>query len=566
MLRILIFLSLFNILHATTTVRVYTESDYKPYSYVDKGELKGIHVEIVKSIFNKIQDYDVVLVPTKWEDGLKKIKNAEIFMLSNLYYRPNERPYILNYSNAYTTDTITLFCNTKLPFENESEIDWYKDFKGLTIAQATDFSINLPQGLNQAIKEKKINYTQASHDENIDNLIAKKIDCYVNDDISTIASLKYIKHQRQDNNQSTQEIDDIIYVTKISEEGIHFGFSKKYFAKRKDLINQINLAIKVMHNSGEMKQITDQYLEKFFLQDTQNDTIEATIYAMGSFVSDKMDSYGVLAEIVTTAFADRNITVKYQFKERSQAFLYNKWGRSCMSFPWTKNNDTWLYSEISDPIMVSEVNFFYEKNQLVNGIKYDDLYDLKDYRVGGLKGAFYEKFFDGMSFDYRSYDNAYHLLKALTLKKIDTLPMDKHLFLDAVKEYMPHKLEEFAHHEKPMVKKANYILFSKKCANRHYYLQAFNQGFQNIQQDGRFDKILERYTTSQEEKEEFEKIFRNMEKVEAAEESSVFDVNTTDANATDLNTSHLNFIDSNHTLEGNYTVEQNSTTKGEKKE
>lgn len=431
----------------------------------------------------------------------------------------------------------------------------------MKIAKAKGFSIVLPKTLQEMVEAKEVDFIEAPHDENIDNLIAKKINCYVNDEVSTTASLQHKMHIYKESNKSIEDIEEIKSVTIFSKESVHIGFSKKYFSKRKDLIKQINLAIKVMENSGEIKAITQKYLAEFFLKSMDTISIDAVIYPMGSFISDKMDGYGVLAEIVTTAFADQNITINYQFRERNQAYLYNKWGRSCMSFPWTKREDTWLYNEISDPIMASDINFFYEKNNLTNGIEYYDLYDLKDYRLGGIKGKFYEKFFSGMSFNYSSFDNTKELLQALALKKIDVVPMNKHLFMDAVKEYMPHKIDEFAYHEKPMVKKANYILFSKKCKSAIFYLESFNRGFKNIQLDGRFDKILDKYTTSQEEKEEFEKIFRNMEKIEAAEEQSVFDVNATDLNATDLNATDLNktdldFSDTNLTNE-----ESNQTTK-----
>ncbi|MBN2826325.1 MAG: transporter substrate-binding domain-containing protein [Campylobacterales bacterium] len=555
-LRILLLLLLFNFVYGATSVTIYTHNDYRPYSYVENGKVKGIHVEILQAIFKKMRDYSLEIVPIAWEEGLEKMQSEEILILTNLYHRPKEHPYILDYSAPYIYDAPSIYCNRAIALDKPNNIDWQVVFKGLKIAKQKDMSLPSSDSFNAALQTKTIELIENSHEKNMLDLINKKIDCYINDSIALQSSLILAKHQYKEDNKTLQNINDITKITQLSRESIHLGFSKKYFAKRKDLISKINLAILVMQNSNEIDKIVKHYLEEFVSQ-LEVKTIRASIYPLGSFISNDMDTYGLLAEIVTTAFADRNITVEYYFRDRNQAYLYNKWGRDCMSFPWTKESDTWLYSDLSEPIMVSDINFFYEKNHLPNGILYNDLYDLKDYRICGLKGAFYERFFSGMSFNYRSFDNEKALLTALTLKQIDVVPMNKHLFFDALKRYMPHKLEEFAYHETPMVKKANYILFSKKCKDALLYKQEFNQGFANIQQDGRFDKILEKYTTTDKEKEEFEKIFRNMKKVEKAEESSVFDSNTTDINASDLN-----ITDSNLTIEKPHesgTIDSNTT-------
>ncbi|MBN2825309.1 MAG: transporter substrate-binding domain-containing protein [Campylobacterales bacterium] len=542
---LLLFL-LLNFSYGATEITLYTDSNYKPYSYLEDGKAKGIHVEIIKAIFGKMRNYTVEIVPISWEEGVEKMKSAEILILANLYKRPKKRPFVTDYSDAYMHESPSIYCNQTLILVDSQNIRWATEFKGMKIGKQKGASLNLPDSFREAIQSKAITLVEDIHPNNIDNLINNTIDCYINDSLAIESALSLAKDQNKKNKTELKNIQAIHKIAQLSQESIHFGFSKKYFPKRQDLIKQINLAIKVMQNTGEMDEIIAQYLKEFATPRDEK-TIRAAIYPLGSFVSNDRDGYGILAQIIATAFADRNITIEYQFRERNQAFLYTKWGRDCMSFPWTKEADTWLYSELSEPIMVSDINFFYEKNHLPKGITYNDLYDLKDYNLGGLKGAFYEKFFSGMSFNYRSFDDEKALLTALTLKQIDVVPMNKHLFMDAVRRYMPHKIDEFAHHEKPMVKKANYILFSKKCKEAQFYLQEFNQGFANIEQDGRFDEILEKFASNEEEKKEFEKIFRNMKKVEKAEESSVFDANTTDTNLSDLNITDLNLSDANLT-------------------
>jgi polar amino acid transport system substrate-binding protein len=327
----------------------------------------------------------------------------------------------------------------------------------------------------------------------------------------------------------------------ISTKPITIGFTKKYFPQKKDLLKNINLAIRVMNDYNDTNEIVKKYKkESLSIEDKK---ISAVIYPWGFLVSKKIDGYGILPEIVSSAFKERNITVEYKFRNWNYAYLLNKWGTDCLSFPWTKESDTNIYSHISEPLILSEISFFYLKNSFLNGIKYNDLYDMKNYRLGGLKGAFYEKFFGTMSFDYTSFKTVEDMLTALVLKKIDIIPINEYLFRDAVFKYMPHKINDFAMSKKPMVKKANYVLFSKKCEDSSFFRDEFNKGFDSIKAKGILDKILEKHSMTKDDKIEFESFFANMDKVEEADKVSIFDTNKSDINDTyllDKNISNLN--------------------------
>ncbi|MEA2028153.1 MAG: transporter substrate-binding domain-containing protein [Campylobacterota bacterium] len=543
-------------------IAIYTANDYRPYSYVEHGIIKGIHVDILKSIFSKMRDYRLVLKAINWGDGLKKIEKSEILILSDAFYRPKKRPYIIDYSDAFAFQLPAIYCNKKIDIADVNNINWNQEFRGTKIVKQKGGSVTSSKYFYEAIEQGVIEIIEHDrNNQNLQDLINKKVDCYINEDLSIQGEVMQKRREYRDQNRSTQELDVIRKVAILSKEGIHLAFSKKYFAKRRDLLRQINLAIKVMNNSDEIQDIVENYMIDFLTKDLRHKSIDASIFPLGSFISDTMDNYGLLAEIITSAFADRNITVNYHFSSKNEAYLYNKWGKSCMSFPWNKELDSWLYYELSDPIMTADISFFYDRNNLSDGIDYNDLYDLKKYTIGGIKGAFYEDFFSGMSFDYSSFDNSKSALIALTLKQIDILPMNRHLFFDAVKLYMPYKENEFAYDAKPMTKKANYILFSKKCKNISFFRTEFNKGFTNIQKNGIFDKILDKYTTTKDEKDEFDKIFRNLKQIEQEEALSVFDSNET--KHVDLNESNIDITDSNITIdEANITKIINE---GEKK-
>jgi len=264
--RTLLLLLLVNAAFGATAITVYTDSDYKPYSYIEGGKVQGIHIDILKSIFRKIPDYSLKIKPIAWEEGLQKMESGEILMLLNPYYRPKERPYILNYSAPYMYDSLSLYCNKAIPLPDPKHINWAKELKGLKIAKQKAWSLNLPKALNQALQNKTVELIEDTNEANMHKLITKEIDCYINDSIAMQRSIILAKYQHKTNKYRLKKIKDIVKITELSRESTHIGFSKKSFAKRDDLIKQINRAIKVMRDSGEIDLIIQHHLEVFIAQ------------------------------------------------------------------------------------------------------------------------------------------------------------------------------------------------------------------------------------------------------------------------------------------------------------
>jgi polar amino acid transport system substrate-binding protein len=208
-------------------------------------------------------DYSLEIKPIAWQEGLKKMKSKEILILLNPYYRPKERPYIVDYSLPYMHDSLSLYCNKPLLIDNPKSINWTHAFKGFKFAKQKGWSLNLPKALQQALQNNTIELIEDADKSNIHKLIHKQIDCYINDSIAMQRSIILAKHQNKTNKQILQKIKDIIKVVELSRESVHIGFSKKHFDKREDLIKQINHAIKLMKNSGEIDLIIKHNLEMF---------------------------------------------------------------------------------------------------------------------------------------------------------------------------------------------------------------------------------------------------------------------------------------------------------------
>lgn len=472
---------------------LYSECNNKPYSYCEKGEVKGINIEIYKAIFSKITDYHLAIRSIEWNEGLEKMKNKEIKMLGSLVYSPKERPFITEYTEAFMENNQALFCNKKTIKLNQ---DWPKDFYNFKIATIKGFLKN--EALKEAVSQGSIEEVEFNSTNAFTALINNEVDCYIADELATKGKIAQLLQLEKDNNASLLKLKSIKKVLNLEKSGRHIGFSAAPFVLKTDLIKKINIAIKIMKNSQEIEKIINEEL-KSYLNPQKIKVINASVYNWGEYVSDRIPSYGVIAEIVEKAFANQNIQINYNFVHSNYAYLLTKWGESCVTLPWVETEEKQAYVYFSKSIKPSSTYLFYKKNIFKEGIKYNEFSDLKEYRIGGVKGYFYEKDFEDNNFNYTSYKNLKDAIKALLFNKIDLIPSTKDIFVSDITKYFPNEKEDLSFHKKSFMNVSTHVLFSKRCENSKTLRDTLNRGLENIKKDGTFKSVLDKYSINLED-------------------------------------------------------------------
>jgi len=467
-------------------VIIYGDCNFKPYSYCEGDKIQGISIDIFKSIFRKMDDYSVEVKGIDFKDGLKKMENNEILMLGTTPYKPKKRPYITNYSKPYIYHEEVIYCNKNVDGNITS---WPQDFSGLKIAVMKGFDIN--KNLQDAIDKGDLEIIEGNAKEDLDSLIYQKVDCYINHDISIRGELLKLKETFKKNDTNIS-LDDIKKVLSISHSSYHIGFSNANFPAKDDLIEKINLAIKIMENSKEMEDIKRKHLDLYLHPETKVG-IDIALFNFGNkIVSKKLDGYGVLGEIVSKSFESENISVNYQFHNNNNNYLLTKWGRTCMSLPWLNIGDRERYFYFSDTLKPTAMYFFYNtKFNKKGSIKND----FKSYSIGGIEGYPYEsEIFNTMTtVQYTSFKTWRDLIEALLSNKIDVVFAKKNKFYTNLEGFLPSKKRLILANKKPMIQQINYAIFSKKCKNSKELRDKFNKGLKRIKKRGIFDKILKKY-------------------------------------------------------------------------
>lgn len=241
---------------AVTEVTVYADDGYPPYSYADGDKAMGIYNDILRKVFSRMDGYSVTIDPVPWKRGLMYVANGDGFAISPPYFRPKERPFISFYSVPILDEEIVAFCLEKTLKSPRKK--WPEDYYGLNIGRNAGFLAG-GQELADAANKGRIRLEETGNTRsNILKLLEGHIDVYVNDRIAILSEFKKIQRE-------TDRYKNIRIVegTVISREQGYLGFTamdKGRFYFKDDFIKKFNAAIEEMKKNGEIKAISEKYI------------------------------------------------------------------------------------------------------------------------------------------------------------------------------------------------------------------------------------------------------------------------------------------------------------------
>lgn len=238
-------------------VTIVADDSYPPYSYIESGELKGIYVDILKAAAQRLaKDYQIELVAMPWKRGLLSLEKSEHFAIIPPYKHKTKRPYIWPYSQALLSETVVVFCHKDIALLDA--ITSQSNKHTLQIGVNAGFLILNDELKDARAKGKLRIWENKDTSANIMKLIYKRIDCYVNDRMSTLWQLTQL--QKHNIDLSFQDIQEK-YV--VMEQTAHIGYVKEAenaYPYKADFIEKMDEALVQVRNSGILDSIVDKYL------------------------------------------------------------------------------------------------------------------------------------------------------------------------------------------------------------------------------------------------------------------------------------------------------------------
>ncbi|MFC3032768.1 substrate-binding periplasmic protein [Pseudoalteromonas fenneropenaei] len=220
-------------------VVILADDSYPPYSFLADGELQGIYVELVKQAAMLLaRDYDVTLMPVPWQRGLAALEQGDAIAILPPYRLEKERPYIARYSVPLQEEVVVAFCQHDVDLGVLSTTD--NDGASLNVGVNAGFRILGADFLTAKRAGKVQIWENKDTYANVIKLLKQRLDCYINDRLST----HYVVAALPDNLQ--ERFAQISEVREIMKRTAHIGYVadiKKKFSYQADFIAKMDQAL-----------------------------------------------------------------------------------------------------------------------------------------------------------------------------------------------------------------------------------------------------------------------------------------------------------------------------------
>ncbi|WP_247684814.1 substrate-binding periplasmic protein [Pseudoalteromonas luteoviolacea] len=232
---------------AKPRVTILVDDSYPPYSYVSNGYLYGIYVEQVKLAARQLSDhYQVTLEAIPWKRGVAAMESGEAFALMPPYIHKDKRPYIWPYSVSLGEEAVVAFCNEGVTLDNI--LGRKPSSRPINIGINAGFLI-LDDELASARQKGLIKiWENKDTTSNIRKLAKNRLDCYLNDRLSTQMGIESLQSEFKTLDIS-QFREDRVVLTRTA----HIGYTKENgdrFPYKLDFIEKMNKALQTVQRKS----------------------------------------------------------------------------------------------------------------------------------------------------------------------------------------------------------------------------------------------------------------------------------------------------------------------------
>ena len=218
---------------------------------------------------------------------------------------------------------------------------------------------------------------------------------------------------------------------------------------------------------------------------TNAETIEMATGEWIPFTSASMENYGNLTELVSVVIKEMGFKTTYRFYPWPRCYDSVEKGRLWAAFPYSYTQERAKEVMYSDAISCSKtVFFYYDRESDTTRVQFNRLEDLKNYKIGGVSGYFYEMAFQkaGLTVDYVNKE-AYGLEK-LKLGRIDFMPLNELVGRHLIINNFPNDADKFKTLPKPLSIEPLYLIVSKTYPNSKQLLDRFNTVLKRCREKG----------------------------------------------------------------------------------
>jgi len=137
--------------------------------------------------------------------------------------------------------------------------------------------------------------------------------------------------------------------------------------------------------------------------------------------------------------------------------------------------------------------FFYSPGGTHKQIPYAGLSDLKGYRIGGVRGYYYEQMFLEAGLNVEFVATEEQNFQKLKLGRVDLIPVEEVTGFYIIRKLFPYEAGNFFTLSKPVSVSEIYLMTSKQYPDTNNLLARFNSALKKVKKNGIYQKILDKH-------------------------------------------------------------------------
>ena len=243
------------------TVRLVADRNYRPYSYVENNELKGLLIDVMNAIDNEMPNFTIDITPSKWSSGKAAVRKGDYTGLIGAYFHGEDWPNIYPYSYPILFESLVTVCSSR--FVSDQKTQWPTDYAGLIVGTVAGYDGWLGDG----VKYRNINTINFFEFPNTDlalmGVYNDIVECTLFEEASFVDTMKKLLAKGK-----IKDISKLSIVNFLAKHSVHIAYSEKLatgkesasaYAFRKAFDAQLF----AMLQSGELAPIFEKYGVQF---------------------------------------------------------------------------------------------------------------------------------------------------------------------------------------------------------------------------------------------------------------------------------------------------------------
>lgn len=230
----------------------------------------------------------------------------------------------------------------------------------------------------------------------------------------------------------------------------------------------------------------------FYSANSFSETLNMATLNWEPFYGEKLPENGFFSALAKEAFKRAGYKVKIFFMPWKRALDSAGKGKYDGLMGAYYNEDRAKIFYFTDPVAQNEEVFVHNKGL---EIEYNNLEDLKKYKIGGVRGSAQIKDLRNMGFNTEVTTNYRSAIRKLKLSRVEILVIGKQKLLYDLKNDTELKQYENAFEilDPPFKTYEIFCPITKKRADGAKIVENFNKGLREMIEDGTYDRILERF-------------------------------------------------------------------------